>query len=33
MNRFVTHIGGGLFACPPGVKQGGHIGQPLFEMA
>ena len=33
MNQFVTHIGGGLFACPPGAKQGGYIGQPLFEMA
>jgi deferrochelatase/peroxidase EfeB len=33
MNQFVTHIGGGVFACPPGVKQGGYIGQPLFELA
>ena len=33
MNQFVTHVGGGLFACPPGVKEGGYIGQPLFELA
>jgi deferrochelatase/peroxidase EfeB len=33
MNQFVTHIGGGVFACPPGVKQGGYIGQSLFELA
>jgi deferrochelatase/peroxidase EfeB len=33
MNQFVTHIGGGLFACPPGAKQGGYIGQSLFELA
>jgi deferrochelatase/peroxidase EfeB len=31
MNQFVTHVGGGLFACPPGVKQGEYIGQRLFE--
>ena len=31
MNQFVTHVGGGLFACPPGVAQGEFIGQRLFE--
>jgi len=30
MNQFVTHIGSGLFACPPGVSQGEFIGQRLF---
>lgn len=33
MNQFVTHIGGGVFACPPGAAKGGYIGQPLFELA
>ena len=33
MNQFVTHVGGGLFACPPGAKEGGYIGQSLFELA
>ena len=33
MNQFVTHVGGGLFACPPGAKEGGFIGQPLFDLA
>lgn len=33
MNQFVTHVGGGLFACPPGAKEGGYIGQPLFDLA
>jgi deferrochelatase/peroxidase EfeB len=33
MNQFVTHVGGGLFACPPGVKEGGYVGQPLFDLA
>ena len=33
MNQFVTHIGGGLFACPGGVSNGRYIGQGLFEAA
>jgi deferrochelatase/peroxidase EfeB len=32
MNQFVTHIGGGLFACPPGAKRGRFVGQGLFEV-
>jgi deferrochelatase/peroxidase EfeB len=31
MNQFVTHIGGGLFACPPGARPGRFVGQGLFE--
>jgi deferrochelatase/peroxidase EfeB len=30
LNQFVTHTGGGLFACPGGVRQGEFIGQKLF---
>jgi len=30
LNQFVTHVGGGLFACPPGAGRGGFIGQRLF---
>ena len=30
LNQFVTHVGGGLFACPGGVRQGEYIGQRLF---
>ena len=33
MNQFVTHIGGGLFACPGGAKAGEFIGQKLFASA
>jgi deferrochelatase/peroxidase EfeB len=33
MNQFVTHVGGGLFACPGGVMTGEFIGQRLFEKA
>jgi deferrochelatase/peroxidase EfeB len=31
LNQFVTHTGGGLFACPGGVREGEFIGQSLFE--
>jgi deferrochelatase/peroxidase EfeB len=31
MNQFVTHVGGGMFACPGGISPGGYIGQSLFE--
>ena len=30
LNQFTTHVGSGLFACPPGAKQGEYIGQKLF---
>jgi deferrochelatase/peroxidase EfeB len=31
MNQFTTHVGGGMFLCPPGPKKGEYIGQGLFE--
>jgi deferrochelatase/peroxidase EfeB len=31
LNQFVTHTGGGVFACPGGVMAGEFIGQRLFE--
>ena len=30
MNQFVTHIGGGLFACPGGIRPGEFLGQRLL---
>lgn len=33
MNQFVTHVGGGLFACPGGAAESEFIGQRLFETA
>jgi deferrochelatase/peroxidase EfeB len=33
MNQFVTHVGGGLFACPRGPAEGEFIGQHLLEVA
>jgi deferrochelatase/peroxidase EfeB len=31
MNQFVTHTGGGLFACPRGIVSGGYLAQGLLE--
>ena len=31
LNQFTTHTGGGLFACPAGVREGEFIGQRLFQ--
>ncbi len=33
LNQFVTHTGGGLFACPGGVGEGEFVGQRLFDSA
>lgn len=30
LNQFTTHVGSGLFACPPGALPGEYIGQKLF---
>jgi deferrochelatase/peroxidase EfeB len=30
MNQFLTHIGGGLFVCPPGVDNGEFIAERLL---
>ena len=31
LNQFVTHTGGGLFACPGGIAPGEYVGQRLLE--
>jgi deferrochelatase/peroxidase EfeB len=31
LNQFVTHVGGGMFACPGGAEKGRYIGQALLE--
>ena len=31
LNQFVTHTGGGVFACPGEIAEGRFIGQRLFE--
>jgi deferrochelatase/peroxidase EfeB len=30
LNQFTTHVGSAIFACPPGVKRGGFVGEGLF---
>jgi deferrochelatase/peroxidase EfeB len=30
MNEYIQHVGSGLFACPPGVRRGGFLGETLF---
>jgi deferrochelatase/peroxidase EfeB len=30
LNQFTTHVGSGLFACPPGPRPGEFVGQRLF---
>jgi deferrochelatase/peroxidase EfeB len=31
LNQFVTHVGGGLFACPGGAAPERYLAQDLFE--
>ena len=31
MMEYLQHNGSALFACPPGVRDGGYWGQSLFE--
>lgn len=31
LNEYIQHTGSALFAIPPGVSDGGYIGQSLFE--
>ena len=33
LNQFVTHTGGGIFACPGGIAQDEYLGQRLVETA
>ncbi|MFG1999701.1 iron uptake transporter deferrochelatase/peroxidase subunit [Spirillospora sp. NPDC048911] len=30
LNEYIQHVGSGIYACPPGVKQGGYWGETLF---
>jgi deferrochelatase/peroxidase EfeB len=30
MNEYIQHVGSGLFACPPGVRPGGFLGETLL---
>ena len=30
LNEYIIHRGSAVFACLPGVKKGGYIGESLF---
>jgi deferrochelatase/peroxidase EfeB len=30
LNEYLEHVGSGIWACPPGVRQGGHWGEGLL---
>jgi deferrochelatase/peroxidase EfeB len=30
LNEYIRHTGSGLFACPPGTRPGGYVGERLF---
>jgi deferrochelatase/peroxidase EfeB len=30
LNKFTTHVGSAIFACPPGARAGGYVGEGLL---
>ena len=30
LNQYITHTGSAIFACPPGAREGGFVGEGLF---
>jgi deferrochelatase/peroxidase EfeB len=33
LNEYVKATGSALFACPPGIRRGGYVGETLFGPA
>jgi deferrochelatase/peroxidase EfeB len=33
LNEYILHTGSAVFACPPGAREGGFVGEVLFEGA
>ena len=33
LNEYISHTGSAVFACPPGAREGGYVGEGLFEGA
>jgi deferrochelatase/peroxidase EfeB len=31
LNEYISHTGSALFACPPGARENGYVGETLFE--
>lgn len=32
LNQFTTHVNNAIFACPPGARKGGYVGETLFSI-
>jgi len=30
LNEYIRHVGSAVFACPPGARKGGYVGETLF---
>jgi deferrochelatase/peroxidase EfeB len=30
LNDYISHTGSAIFACPPGAREGGYVGEELF---
>ncbi len=33
LNEYISHTGSALFACPPGAREDGYVGETLFKSA
>jgi deferrochelatase/peroxidase EfeB len=33
LNEYILHTGSAVFACPPGAREGGYVGETLFDRA
>lgn len=31
LNEYILHTGSAVFACPPGAREGGYVGETLFD--
>ncbi len=31
LNEYISHTGSAVFALPPGAREGGYVGEGLFE--
>ena len=30
LNEYIKHVGSGIWAVPPGIAEGGYLGETLF---
>lgn len=31
LNEYILNTGSAVFACPPGAREGGYVGETLFD--